>query len=90
MEVHRMQSQAAKLSRKGNIAIPKKIIARRRWKTGQKLELIDTEEGILLKAAPTFKPTKLDDVAGMLRHTGKTVSLQEMEEAVRQGAQERK
>jgi hypothetical protein len=67
MEVHRMQTQAAKLSSKGNIAIPKEIIARRRWKTGQ----------------------KLDDVAGMLRHSGKTVSLKEMEEAVRQGAQER-
>ncbi|RWX51980.1 looped-hinge helix DNA binding domain-containing protein, AbrB family [Candidatus Electrothrix marina] len=85
-----MQTQAAKLSSKGNIAIPKEIIARRRWKTGQKLELIDTEEGILLKAAPAFKSTRLDDVAGMLRHSGKTVSLKEMEEAVRQGAQERK
>ena len=78
-----MQTQAAKLSSKGNIAIPKEIIARHRWKTGRKLELVDTAEGILLKAAPAFKSTKLDDVAGMLRHTGKTVSLEEMEEAVR-------
>ncbi|WP_417913315.1 AbrB/MazE/SpoVT family DNA-binding domain-containing protein [Candidatus Electronema sp. TJ] len=85
-----MQTQAAKLSSKGNIAIPKEIIARHRWKIGQELELIDTEEGILLKAAPAFKPTKLDEVAGMLQRTGKTVSLEEMEEAVRKGAQERK
>lgn len=85
-----MQTQAAKLSSKGNIAIPKEIIARQRWKTGQELELVDTAEGILLKAAPAFKPTRLDDVAGMLRHSGKPVSLEEMEEAIRQGAQERK
>ncbi len=85
-----MQTQAAKLSSKGNIAIPKEIIARQRWKTGQKLELIDTEEGILLKAVPAFKSTKLDDVASMLWRSGKIVSLKEMEEAIRQGAQERK
>lgn len=85
-----MQTQAAKLSNKGNIAIPKEIIARHRWKIGQELELIDTEEGILLKAVPAFKPTQLDEVAGILHRTGKAVSLEEMEEAVRKGAQERK
>jgi len=82
--------QAAKLSSKGKIAIPKEIIARHRWKNGQELELVDTKDGILLKAAPAFKLTQLDEVVGMLRHSGKIISLEEMEEAIRQGAQERK
>jgi AbrB family looped-hinge helix DNA binding protein len=41
-----MQTQAAKLSSKGKVAIPKEIIAKHRWKSGQELEVIETDDGI--------------------------------------------
>ena len=46
-------------------------------------------DGVLLKAAQLFKPTKLEEVVGIVQHTGRTVSLEEMEEAIKQGALER-
>jgi bifunctional DNA-binding transcriptional regulator/antitoxin component of YhaV-PrlF toxin-antitoxin module len=85
-----MQTQAARLSGNGNIALPKDMLARYRWNTGQELEVIDTGAGLLLRTAPAFKAAQLDDVVGILKHSGKTVSLDEMQEAVRQGALERK
>ena len=86
-----MQTQAAtRLSSKGKVAIPKEIIAKHRWKSGQELEVIETDDGILLKSAPVFRPTQLEEVVGILQHSGEAVSLEDMQEAVRQGAQERK
>jgi hypothetical protein len=47
-------------------------------------------DGILLKPAPTFKKTTLDQVAGILKYSRKPITLEEMEEAIKQGALERK
>ena len=82
--------QAAKLSGKGRVSLPKNILSRYNWNAGQKLQIIDTGDGVLLKSAQPFKPTQLEEVVGILQHTGKPVSLEEMEEAIRQGALERK
>ncbi len=82
--------QAAKLSGKGRVSLPKAIISRYNWSAGQELQIIDTGDGVLLKSAQPFKPTRLDEVVGILQHSGKTVSLEEMEEAVKRGALERK
>lgn len=80
----------AKLSSKGQVVIPKTLRSRYNWDTGQELTVIDTGQGILLKSSHAFKPTKLDQVAGMLRYTGKPVSLDEMEAAIEKGALEQK
>lgn len=80
----------AKLSSKGQVVIPKTLRSRYNWDTGQELTVIDTGQGILLKSSHTFKPTKLDQVAGMLSYTGKPVSLDDMEAAVEKGALEQK
>jgi AbrB family looped-hinge helix DNA binding protein len=81
--------QAVKLSSNGRISLPKNIISRYNWSEGQKLQVIDTGDGILLKSVQSFKTTQLDEVVGILKHSGKTVSLEEMEEAIRKGALER-
>ena len=79
-----------KLSSKGQIVIPKTLRSRYNWDTGQELTVIDTGQGILLKSSITFKPTKLDEVAGMLKYTGKPVSLDEMEAVIEKGVLEQK
>lgn len=76
------------LSSKGQIIIPKPIRNARHWVPGQRLEVIDTEEGILLKPAMPFQQTSLDEVASCLKYQGKAKSIKDMEEAIRKGAKE--
>jgi AbrB family looped-hinge helix DNA binding protein len=82
--------QTTKMSSKGQVIIPKSLRSRYNWDTGQKLSVIDTGDGILLKASHSFKKTELEQVAGILKYSGKPVSIDEMEEAIKKGALERK
>jgi len=52
--------------------------------------VIDTGDGILFKPSHPFKKTELDQVAGILKYSGRPVSLDEMEAAIKKGAMERK
>jgi len=76
------------LSSKGQVIIPKPIRSLHNRHPGQKLQIIDTEDGILLKPASPFAETALDQVTGCLPYHGKAKTLEEMEEAIRLGAQE--
>ncbi|MBA3031346.1 MAG: AbrB/MazE/SpoVT family DNA-binding domain-containing protein [Desulfobacteraceae bacterium] len=82
--------QTTKLSSKGQVIIPKILRSRYNWNAGQKLSVIDTGDGILLKASCSFKNTQLEQVAGILQYSGKPVSIDEMEEAIKKGALEHK
>lgn len=82
--------QTTKLSSKGQIIIPKTLRSRYNWNTGQKLFVIDTGDGILLKPANSFEKTDLEEVAGLLKYSGKPVSVDEMHAAIKKGALERK
>ena len=82
--------QTTKLSSKGQVIIPKILRSRYNWSTGQELSVIDTGDGILLKPSHPFKKTELDQVTGILEYSGKPVSLDEMEAAIKKGAMERK
>jgi len=82
--------QTTKLSSKGQVIIPKTLRSRYNWNTGQKLSVIDTGDGILLKPSRTFRKTELEMVAGILKYSGKAVSITEMEEAIKKGAREHK
>ena len=65
--------------------MPKAIRDKRKWTAGTELTVEETPEGVLLRAAPRFAPTKFEDVAGMLRGKGRinrVVSIEEMDEAV--------
>lgn len=77
-----------KLSSKGQVIIPKPIRTLHHWEAGQKLLIIDTGDGILLRPQSPFEETALDKVAASLPYTGKTKSLEDMEEGVRKGAME--
>ncbi|MCK5405767.1 MAG: AbrB/MazE/SpoVT family DNA-binding domain-containing protein [Desulfobulbaceae bacterium] len=76
------------LSSKGQVIIPKPIRKTHHWEPGQRLEVIESGNGILLKPAKPFPETTLADVAACLPYKGKTKTLTDMEEAIKKGAQE--
>jgi AbrB family looped-hinge helix DNA binding protein len=76
------------LSSKGQVIIPKPIREAHHWKPGQRLEVIESGEYILLKTAEPFPDTAIADVAGCLPYKGKAKSLAEMEEAIAKGVRE--
>ncbi len=79
-----------KLSSKGQVIIPKIVRSRHNWHIGQELSIIDTGDGVLLRPSRLFRETKLEEVGGCLKRSGNTVSLEEMDAAIKKGALERK
>lgn len=77
-----------RLSSKGQVIIPKQIRVVRHWEPGQELEVVELEEGVLLKPRSMFPTMKVEEVAGCLAFQGPPKSLADMEEAVRKGALE--
>ena len=70
------------LSTKGQVILPTAIRRRQRWDAGTKLIVEETEDGVLLRAAPLFPPTTIDEVFGSAKYTGPTVTLEQMDEAI--------
>lgn len=70
------------LSSKGQVILPKSIRDHRHWDVGTRLVVEDTLEGVLLKPAPVFAPTRPEDVFGCLKYDGPPKSLQDMEEGI--------
>jgi AbrB family looped-hinge helix DNA binding protein len=71
--------ETTRLSTKGQVIIPKPLRAALRWRPGQELEVIETQEGVLLRPKAPFKPTRLEDVAGILKYDGPPVSDKQIE-----------
>ena len=78
-----------KVSTKGQVILPKSIRQERRWSPGTRLIVEDTPDGVLLKAAPVFEPTRSDDVYGSLPSTEPPKSLEAMEASIVAEAQRR-
>jgi AbrB family looped-hinge helix DNA binding protein len=76
------EKAATTVSTKGQVILPKAIRQRRRWGPGTRLLVEDTPDGVLLKPAPLFPPTRPEDVFGMLRHSGPPKTLAEMDAAI--------
>ncbi len=77
------------LSTKGQVSLPKSIRQRRQWDVGTRLIVEDTPEGVLLRAAPVFKPTRSEEVFGSLKVAGPPKTLEEMDAAVAAEARRR-
>jgi len=73
---------ATTVSTKGQVILPKAIRERRHWGAGTRLVVEDTPDGVLLKAAPVFAPTRPEDVAGILAYDGPAKTLEEMEAGI--------
>jgi AbrB family looped-hinge helix DNA binding protein len=70
------------VSTKGQVILPKSIRDRRDWDAGTRLVVEDTPDGVLLRQAPAFPPTRPEDVFARLRHAGPPVTVEEMDAAV--------
>jgi AbrB family looped-hinge helix DNA binding protein len=70
------------VSTKGQVILPKAIRERRGWGPGTPLLVEETPEGVLLKPAPLFKPTRPEEVFGMLHYAGAPKTVEEMDEAI--------
>ena len=70
------------VSTKGQVILPKAIRSKRNWDAGTKLVVEDTPQGVLLKAAPLFKPTRMKDVYGAAKYKGPPVSIEDMDAAI--------
>ena len=80
--------EVTRLSSKGQVIIPKALRASHNWEAGQELMAIDVGDGILLKPKKPFPETTLAQVAGCLKYPGKPKSLDDIEDAIRQGVME--
>ncbi|MBV5299547.1 MAG: AbrB/MazE/SpoVT family DNA-binding domain-containing protein [Rhodoferax sp.] len=62
------------LSGNGQVVIPKEIRDQLQWVSGTKITMFSSANGITLKAVPTKKGRKLEDLIGMLQHEGLPLS----------------
>ncbi|TRC79785.1 AbrB/MazE/SpoVT family DNA-binding domain-containing protein [Mesorhizobium sp. WSM4307] len=70
------------VSTKGQVILPSAIRKRKEWGAGTRLVVEDTPEGILLKSAPAFAATRPQDVFGLLPHSGRPKTLEDMDAGV--------
>ena len=85
-----MATETTRLSSKGQVIIPKAIRETYRWAIGQEFIVEDTGEGILLRPKSPFPRTTVEEVAGCLKYSGPPKSLEQMEDAIKEGAQEQR
>lgn len=84
-----MATRVTRLSTKGQVILPKAVRERRRWAAGTRLVVEDTPEGVLLKVAPAFEPTRHEDVFGSLAYRGPSRTQADMEAGVAREARRR-
>jgi AbrB family looped-hinge helix DNA binding protein len=71
-----------RVSTKGQVILPKSIRQQRRWEPGTRLVVEDTPDGVLLRTAPLFAPSRPEDVYGSLPPKGAPKTLEEMEASI--------
>jgi AbrB family looped-hinge helix DNA binding protein len=75
--------EMTRLSSKGQVVLPKSIRDAHRWRPGVEFMVEDTSAGVLLRPAKPFSPSRIEEVAGCLRYTGKPKTLAQMDAAIR-------
>ncbi|MCF2151306.1 AbrB/MazE/SpoVT family DNA-binding domain-containing protein [Desmonostoc muscorum LEGE 12446] len=80
--------ETTKLSNEGQVIIPEALRKAYGWEVGQELIVVEMGDGILLKPKKLFPETTLNDVAGCLKYHGTPKTLEDMENAIRQGVEE--
>ncbi|ESQ75027.1 AbrB/MazE/SpoVT family DNA-binding domain-containing protein [Asticcacaulis sp. AC402] len=70
------------VSTKGQVILPKAIRDLRQWKAGTRLTVEETQDGVLLRQAPLFATTQIDDVYACLAWNGAPKSLEDMDQGV--------
>lgn len=66
------------VSTKGQVILPAAIRRHRGWSAGTRLVVQETPQGVLLRPAPLFPPSRPEDVFGSLPHQGPPKTIEEM------------
>ncbi len=75
-----------RLSKKGQIVIPKVVRDRQGWSPGSELTLEDRGDAILIRTARPDPETTFDDLIGCTAYRGPARSLDEMDGSISRGA----
>ncbi|MCH9652133.1 MAG: AbrB/MazE/SpoVT family DNA-binding domain-containing protein [Deltaproteobacteria bacterium] len=78
-----------KLSTKGQLVLPKEVRERHGWAPGTAFEIEDQGSCIVLRPAPFVAEVSLDELFGCAGYGGPPKSLEEMDEAIAEGARQR-
>lgn len=70
------------LSTNGHIILPKAIRDQRGWTAGTTFTVEETADGVVLRTAPAFPPTRLEDVFGCLPAPATAKTIGDMDTAV--------
>jgi AbrB family looped-hinge helix DNA binding protein len=63
-----------RLSSRGQVVLPKRVREANRWDPGQEFEVVQTEEGVLLRPRSPFPETTFEAVCGRTGYDGPAVS----------------
>jgi AbrB family looped-hinge helix DNA binding protein len=85
----RTKQATTTISTKGQVILPKAIRDEKNWPPGAKLLVESTSEGVMLRPERVFAATKFEDVRGCLSGKGKSLSLDEIDAALRAVAKRR-
>lgn len=77
------------VSTKGQVILPKAIRDGQGWRPGQQLVVEETRDGVFLRPASPFPPTKPEEVFGSLSHHGKHLSDNDIKKGLRAAAKRR-
>jgi AbrB family looped-hinge helix DNA binding protein len=77
------------VSTKGQVVLPKAIRESKGWVAGKELVIEETRDGVLLRAARPFAPTKFEDVRGSLPSNGKHLRIEDFDKVLRAAAKRR-
>ncbi len=77
------------VSTKGQIVLPKAIRERKGWTAGKELVIEERQDGVLLRAARPFEPTKFEDVRGAFPSNGKHLRIKDFDKVLHAAATRR-
>lgn len=74
--------EIVRLSSKGQFVLPKSIRDRHHWEAGTEFIIIERGSELIIKPARVFPPSELETADAPSVYQGKTLSLEDMDQAV--------
>jgi AbrB family looped-hinge helix DNA binding protein len=74
--------ETTRLSTKGQVILPKSVRDSRAWLPGTKFTVEETPDGVLLRPLGLIPETRLEDVVGCLKRSGKPKTLAQMDQGI--------
>lgn len=81
--------ETTRLSSKGQVVLPKPVRDTLGWTQGMEFAVVASKEGVLLRPLNCFASTRLRDVIGAAGYSGRRVTAEEMNDAIRTAARGR-